>query len=269
MFELSQPPVLITESGSRLQRIQHNGQFYWAKHCTKKNGHLGDDAANNEWLAYSILKKAGIYQIPFAQKYSFHGEEWLLTSEALGKRLLDVTLPVGLEEAIFSFLQDLSSLHGTCFGSLTTTGPHFNSEYLLMRHMLEQRSAILQEEYAILRQLLDSLLTSNAYIDEPVFVVYDLWKGNLFWSDSNKEMTVIDLERCLFTDNCAEGASLMGVLPADVLENRLCQNNPERVAKMYLYRALFLLERIEFCLDPVQNDLLRQEIANTLQKCSV
>lgn len=269
MLELSQTSVLITESGSWLQRIQHNGQFYWAKHCTKKNGHIGDDAADNEWASYSILREAGIRQIPLAQKYSFHGKEWLLTSEAPGQCLLDITPPVGLEEAVFSLLQDLSSIHGTYFGSLTATGPHFDSEYLLMCYMFEQRCPILQKEYAVLRQLLDLLPEPGTYTNEPVFVAYDLWKGNLFWSDSNRKLTVIDLERCFFTDNCAEGASLMGLFPAEILENRLCCNEPKKIAKMYLYRALFLLERIDFCEDQIQAYLLRQELTNTLGKCLV
>lgn len=269
MLELSQSRELITESGSRLLRIERNGKFYWAKHCTKENGHIGDDAADNEWAAYRILRKAGIRQIPSAQKESFHGEEWLLTSEAPGQRLLDIPAPAGLEEAVFSFLRDLSSIQAAHFGSLTAAGPHFDSERLLMRYMFERRSPSLRKDYAALEKLLDSWPDPGAGAHEPVFVAYDLWGGNLFWSDSERKLTVIDLERCFFTDNCAEGASLMGLLPADILETRLCRNDPKRIAKMYVYRALFLLERIDFCANQPQADLLRREMTSTLDKCYV
>lgn len=269
MENIYQNPLLITESGNILLRIQIQGKFYWAKHCIKKNTHIGDNASDNEWAAYCKLRKFGISQIPFAHKLTFLGQEWLITSEASGKRLLDIPCPNEIDDAIFSFIKDLSSIHSEYFGSITTKGPHFDSEYMLMRCMFEKRCLFLQNEYSVIRNLLDNFLVSGTFTNYPVFVIFDLWKGNLFWSCHKKRLTIIDLERCLFTDACAEGASLLGLISPEILESRLCNNNPKIIAKMYLYRALFLLERIETCNDQNQTDFLRLELTKILDKCSI
>lgn len=247
-------PAMVTEGGNQLYKaITDKQQILWFKTGHKINTHIGDIALDNEQKAYCVVRKIGIPYLPDAESIVADGQRWLVTTQVPGTRLLDIyqnLKPDELDfiiEQVFHFIAMLRCGPAKLFGSLTETGPHFNSERTLMEHMLHMRSGLDDARVKRLFPIIEQLSTQKAFERKPVLVHYDLWPGNIFYDEENQIVTVIDLERCFYTDSCAEGASLLGMMDSELLEQRLCEGCPTRVAKMYVYRVLFLLERLDCC----------------------
>ena len=125
--------------------------------------------------------------------------------------------------------------------------------------MLKINTVSLDGYVCNLFSILDKLEVAEAFTERPVLVHYDLWPGNIFYCANSRTVTVIDLERCIYADHCAEGASLLGMMDAVALEHRLCAGHPARIAKMYVYRILFLAERLTNCVGEKEyRDILKQ-----------
>lgn len=246
-------PFLITESGTQLRLFSFDGddRIYVGKYSDKLNSHIRDVAFDNESEAYAKLAQYKVRSILPVKTIIYGGRKWLIMPKAQGKCLLneidssDAINRKITERLLFRYLSDLSNIKSSYFGSLTSSGPKFTSEKELLKYMLDCRAHILRNSYNELYDVLDILEQRGAYTQTPNVVHYDLWPGNIFYNDKTKEIVVIDHERCLYTDKCAEGASLLGMIDSKTLEEMLCEGKKEIIAKMYLYRIIFLLERLE------------------------
>lgn len=263
--------VTVTENGNRLYRAALQGeQVYWFKTGRKLNTHIGDVSLDNERVAYHIAGRIGVPFLPDSESMDFDGQRWIVTAEAKGNRLLDVQQDLSpeerslIEEQIFCFISGLGRERARFFGSLTQAGPRFESEHALMRHMLQLHRGAADGLFMRLCLILDELEKHGAFTSQPVLVHYDLWPGNIFYCADRRTVTLIDMERCIYTDSCAEGASLLGMIDAAVLEQRLCDGCSARIAKMYVYRIAFLLERLDSCTENREYQDIRYQLDSAM-----
>lgn len=265
-------PVVTTESGNQLCKTLLHQQIYWFKRGNKINTHIGNTAFDNECAAYRITNRASIPYLLDAEIINFDKKQWIVTTEARGERLLDIEKNINcetrnfIEKEILQFVSLLGQKKGSFFGSLSEDGPRFNSERNLIKRMIDMHAGCHSQE---LVSVLDILDAHDAFTVHPVLVHYDLWPGNIFYCSDSRTVTVIDLERSLYSDQCAEGASLLGVIDASVLERCLCAGNPARIAKMYAYRIVFLLERFNCCMEKEERQGISaqlDEAIDTLKK---